>query len=75
MGTMTGFIHGLTSLAPNLQSVVFLGGTRGYGVYQPRGNFNASLDEFFVNAVPHTYAKTVAYPLFRALLEAGCQCR
>lgn len=71
VGMMTTFIHAVTSLAPNLQFVVFPGGTRGYGIYQPGGIFTAPLDESLVAAVPHAYAKTVAYPSFRALLEAA----
>ncbi|KAI0452223.1 hypothetical protein F5B21DRAFT_484540 [Xylaria acuta] len=62
-------------LSPNLQFVVFPGGTRGYGIYSPGGIFTPPLTEDMVNNLPPDYAKTVVYPANRELLSAARQGR
>lgn len=71
VGMMSHFINALVSLAPNLQFVVFPGGTRGYGIYEPSGIFQAPLYESLASSLPAAYAKTVSYPSFRALLTTA----
>ncbi|KAJ5577504.1 uncharacterized protein N7459_006468 [Penicillium hispanicum] len=61
--------HG--QISPNLQFVVFPGGTRGYGIYAPGGTFTPPLHEAMVNNLPPDYARTVTYPAYRAMLEAA----
>jgi hypothetical protein len=74
-------------LSPNLQFVVFPGGTRvsvyhvfallpmlidqGYGIYAPGGTFTPPLHEDMVNNLPPDYAKTVVYTEYRKLLNAA----
>ncbi|KAI0481901.1 hypothetical protein F4859DRAFT_438619 [Xylaria cf. heliscus] len=62
-------------LSPNLQFVVFPGGTRGYGIYSPGGVFTPPLTEDMVNNLPPDYAKTVVYPANRELLNAASKGR
>lgn len=71
VGMMGAFVRALTVLAPNLQFIIFPGGTRGYGIYQPGGIFTAPLEESLATALPPAYARTVAYPSFRKLLTAA----
>ncbi|KAI0531626.1 hypothetical protein GGR58DRAFT_492993 [Xylaria digitata] len=59
------------SLSPNLQFVVFIGGTRGYGIYAAGGIFTPPLTEDMVNNLPPDQAKTVVYPAYRELLNAA----
>ncbi|KJZ77691.1 hypothetical protein HIM_02868 [Hirsutella minnesotensis 3608] len=56
-------------VAPSLQSFVYPGGTRGYGIYIPGGTFKAPLEETLADQLPEDYAKTCAYPWFRQILE------
>ncbi|KAI0190141.1 hypothetical protein EV127DRAFT_430529 [Xylaria flabelliformis] len=62
-------------LSPNLQFVVFPGGTRGYGIYSPGGVFTPPLTEDMANNLPSDYAKTVVYPANRELLNVACEGR
>ncbi|KAI1145491.1 hypothetical protein F4825DRAFT_443711 [Nemania diffusa] len=62
-------------LSPNLQFVVFPGGTRGYGIYSPGGVFIPPLTEDMVNNLPPDYAKTVVYPAYRELLSTASEGR
>lgn len=65
---LTRLTTAVESLTKNLKFVVFPGGTRGYGIYQPGGIFTAPLEESLVDNLPEAYAKTVAYPTFRKVL-------
>ncbi|KAH8172301.1 sirq protein [Sarocladium implicatum] len=56
-------------LAPALESFVYAGGTRGYGIYIPGGTFEAPLSEAMADGLPADYEKTVAYPHFRRTLD------
>ncbi|KAI3324465.1 hypothetical protein HD806DRAFT_492679 [Xylariaceae sp. AK1471] len=58
-------------LSPNLQFVVFPGGTRGYGIYTPGGVFTPPLTENMVDTLPPDYAQRVVYPAYRDLLSAA----
>ncbi|KAI0967546.1 hypothetical protein F4678DRAFT_445955 [Xylaria arbuscula] len=58
-------------LCPDLRFVIFPGGTRGYGIYEPGGVFTPPLTENMVDTLPHDYAKTVVYPAYRELLTAA----
>lgn len=59
-------------IAPSLESFVYSGGTRGYGIYIPDGTFEPPLVESMADNLPADYEKTVAYPYFRrALTEAS----
>ncbi|KAI1299495.1 hypothetical protein F5Y03DRAFT_250932 [Xylaria venustula] len=58
-------------LCPDLQFVIFPGGTRGYGIYEPGGVFTPPLTEKMVDTLPPDYAKTVVYPAYRELLTAA----
>ncbi|KAL5359231.1 hypothetical protein BJX96DRAFT_148024 [Aspergillus floccosus] len=60
-------------ICPNLQFVVFTGGTRGYGIYVPGGTFSPPLTEEMVHNLPPDYAKTVVYPAYRELLDAASE--
>ncbi|RWA12169.1 hypothetical protein EKO27_g2924 [Xylaria grammica] len=62
-------------LSPDLQFVVFPGGTRGYGIYAPGGVFTPPLTEDMVNNLPPEQAKTVVYPANRELLSAASKGR
>jgi hypothetical protein len=41
---------------------------QGYGIYLPTGLFTPPLKEEMVSSLPASYAKTVAYPSYRAML-------
>ncbi|EQK99045.1 SirS [Ophiocordyceps sinensis CO18] len=62
-------------LAPSLQSFVYPGGTRGYGIYAPGGTFRAPLEERLADQLPEDYAKTCAYPWFRQILAKASRGR
>ncbi|KAG7091986.1 hypothetical protein E1B28_008373 [Marasmius oreades] len=62
-------IDALNVLSPNLQFVVFPGGTRGYGIYIPGGTFRPPLTENMVDNLPQDYARTCVYPVFRQVLS------
>ncbi|KAI0192424.1 hypothetical protein F4808DRAFT_443121 [Astrocystis sublimbata] len=62
-------------LCPNLQFVVFPGGTRGYGIYLPGGVFTPPLTEDMVENLPPDYAKTCVYPANRELLNKASEGR
>ncbi|KAH6693850.1 hypothetical protein F5X68DRAFT_248319 [Plectosphaerella plurivora] len=55
-------------VAPKLESVVYSGGTRGYGIYIPGGTFTPPLEESMADNLPPDYEATVAYPHFRRIL-------
>ncbi|OJJ60305.1 hypothetical protein ASPSYDRAFT_86897 [Aspergillus sydowii CBS 593.65] len=65
----------LNIVAPKLQSFVYPGGSRGYGVYIPGGVFQPPLHEALADTLPEDYAKTVAYPWFRQILTAASKGR
>lgn len=65
---MRRLVTAIESLTDKLSFVVFPGGTRGYGIYQPGGIFSAPLEESLLTTLPAAYAETVAYPSFRRLL-------
>ncbi|KIL86113.1 hypothetical protein FAVG1_10509 [Fusarium avenaceum] len=65
---MRNLASALNTLAPHLKSIVYSGGTRGYGIYIPGGIFTAPLKESMADTLPADYAKTVAYPWFRSIL-------
>ncbi|KAJ0413250.1 hypothetical protein BJY00DRAFT_297156 [Aspergillus carlsbadensis] len=58
----------LNITSPNLESFVYPGGSRGYGVYIPGGIFTPPLHESLADSLPPDYAQTVAYPWFRQIL-------
>ncbi|KAL4955808.1 hypothetical protein BDW69DRAFT_108103 [Aspergillus filifer] len=58
----------LNILSPRLQSFVYPGGSRGYGIYRPGGIFTPPLTESLADTLPDDYAETVSYPWFRQLL-------
>ncbi|KAM0548457.1 hypothetical protein ACHAPJ_009943 [Fusarium lateritium] len=66
---MRSLASALNTLAPNLKSFVYSGGTRGYGIYIPGGVFKAPLEESMADTLPADYEKTVAYPWFRKILN------
>lgn len=45
--------------------------SQGYGIYAPGGTFTPPLHEAMVNNLPSDYARTVTYPVYRAMLEAA----
>ncbi|KAH8746260.1 hypothetical protein F5883DRAFT_438232, partial [Diaporthe sp. PMI_573] len=57
----------IESLTSNLESVVFPGRTRRYGIYRPGGIFTSPLQASLIDTLPDDYAKTVAYPSLRQL--------
>ncbi|KAF7893438.1 uncharacterized protein EAF02_000976 [Botrytis sinoallii] len=65
----------VNSLCQNLESFVYMGGTRGYGIYIPNGSFTAPLEESMVHNLSPEYAKTVAYPGYRRVLTKACKDR
>ncbi|KAL3470498.1 hypothetical protein BJX99DRAFT_48387 [Aspergillus californicus] len=62
-------------VAPKLQSFVYSGGSRGYGIYTPGGTFTPPLHESLAERLPEDYKKTVAYPWFREILTSASQGR
>ncbi|KAI0441688.1 hypothetical protein F4803DRAFT_522234, partial [Xylaria telfairii] len=74
-GMLQNVIDAHNLLSPNLQFVVFPGGTRGYGIYSPGGVFSPPLTEDMVNNLPPDYSKTVVYPANRELLHAASEGR
>ncbi|KAM0344738.1 hypothetical protein ACHAPU_007110 [Fusarium lateritium] len=68
-GMMRNLASALNALAPHLKSLVYSGGTRGYGIYIPGGIFTPPLTESMADTLPADYAKTVAYPGFRSILN------
>ncbi|KAF4993241.1 hypothetical protein FGRMN_6605 [Fusarium graminum] len=68
-GMMRNLASALNNLAPRLKSIVYSGGTRGYGIYIPGGIFTPPLTESMADTLPTDYAKTVAYPGFRSILN------
>ncbi|RHZ69792.1 hypothetical protein CDV55_103607 [Aspergillus turcosus] len=67
-GMMQRLADALNMVAPNLQTFVYSGGTRGYGIYIPGGIFQPPLVESMAGNLPDDYARTVAYPWFRKIL-------
>lgn len=66
---MRRVVGALSTLALRLISIVYSGGTRGYGIkYVLNGTFTAPLKESMADNLPADYAKTVAYPWFRQIL-------
>ncbi|KAK2028416.1 hypothetical protein LX32DRAFT_590738 [Colletotrichum zoysiae] len=72
-GMMQRVVDSLTMLSPNLQSFIYPGGTRGYGIYVPGGTFEAPLKESMADNLSEEYAKTVAYPWFRKILTKASE--
>ncbi|KAL4937713.1 hypothetical protein BDV06DRAFT_226684 [Aspergillus oleicola] len=68
--TMQCVAEALNILSPNLQSFVYPGGSRGYGIYSPNGTFTPPLTESLADMLPPEYASTVSYPWFRQLLTS-----
>ncbi|KAM4064342.1 sirq protein [Hirsutella rhossiliensis] len=62
-------------LTSSLQSFVYPGGTRGYGIYVPGGTFTAPLQETLADQLPEDYARTCAYPWFRQTLTKASRGR
>ncbi|ATZ45335.1 hypothetical protein BCIN_01g01350 [Botrytis cinerea B05.10] len=65
----------VNSLCQNLESFVYMGGTRGYGIYIPNGSFTAPLEESMADNLSSDYAKTVAYPGYRRVLTEASKDR
>ncbi|KAL2788160.1 hypothetical protein BJX66DRAFT_309448 [Aspergillus keveii] len=65
----------LNITAPNLQSFIYPGGSRGYGIYIPGGTFPPPLHESLADNLPKDYARTVAYPWFRQILSEASKDR
>ncbi|KAL2867425.1 uncharacterized protein BJX67DRAFT_372039 [Aspergillus lucknowensis] len=65
----------LNTVSPNLQSFIYPGGSRGYGIYIPGGVFHPPLHESMADTLPEDYAKTVAYPWFRKILTESSRGR
>ncbi|KAL4928117.1 uncharacterized protein BDV17DRAFT_282146 [Aspergillus undulatus] len=65
---MQRVVDALNITCPKMQSFVYPGGSRGYGIYEPSGIFSPPLTESLANKLPPSYAKTVSYPWFRKLL-------
>ncbi|KAG7138989.1 Short chain dehydrogenase sirQ like protein [Verticillium longisporum] len=74
-GMMQRVADALNMLCPQLKSIVYAGGTRGYGIYNPGGTFTAPLVESMADTLPEDYAKTVAYPWFRQILTKASRGR
>ncbi|KAL4869924.1 hypothetical protein BDV12DRAFT_184870 [Aspergillus spectabilis] len=74
-GIMQRVADALNIVAPRLQSFVYPGGSRGYGIYIPGGIFQPPLEESMADTLPEEYAKTVAYPWFRRILTAASKDR
>lgn len=72
---MKSVAEAMNMLAPRLESFVYAGGTRGYGIYVPGGTFEAPLSESMADNLPPDYEKTVAYPHFRRLLDEAAEGR
>ncbi|KAL2816608.1 hypothetical protein BDW59DRAFT_166332 [Aspergillus cavernicola] len=72
---MQRLAEAMNIVAPNLQSFVYPGGSRGYGVYIPGGIFQPPLHESLADTLPEDYAKTVAYPWFRKILTEASKRR
>ncbi|KAK1569621.1 uncharacterized protein LY79DRAFT_571597 [Colletotrichum navitas] len=72
-GIMQRVVDALSLLSPKLESFVYPGGTRGYGIYVPGGTFEAPLKESMADNLPEEYAKTVAYPWFRRILAKASE--
>ncbi|KAK2000912.1 hypothetical protein LX36DRAFT_653965 [Colletotrichum falcatum] len=72
-GMMQRVVGSLGLLSPNLESFVYPGGTRGYGIYVPGGTFEAPLHERMADSLPEEHAKSVAYPWFRRILAEASQ--
>ncbi|KAK1973854.1 hypothetical protein LZ30DRAFT_609650 [Colletotrichum cereale] len=70
---MKRVVDSLSLLSPNLKSFVYPGGTRGYGIYVPGGTFEAPLNESMADTLPEDYAKAVAYPWFRRILNKASE--
>ncbi|RJE17825.1 hypothetical protein PHISCL_09835 [Aspergillus sclerotialis] len=74
-GIMRRLAGALNIVAPRLQSFVYSGGSRGYGIYNPGGVFQPPLEESMADILPEDYAKTVAYPWFRKILTEASKDR
>ncbi|GFF69953.1 hypothetical protein IFM60648_03050 [Aspergillus lentulus] len=74
-GMMQRLVDALNTVAPNLQTFVYSGGTRGYGIYIPGGIFQPPLVESMADNLPDDYARTVAYPWFRKILTESSKGR
>ncbi|KAL4737933.1 hypothetical protein BDV11DRAFT_206399 [Aspergillus similis] len=74
-GIMQRLADALNIVAPRLQSFVYSGGSRGYGIYNPGGVFQPPLEESMADTLPEDYAKTVAYPWFRKILTEASKDR
>ncbi|KAL4779268.1 hypothetical protein BJX76DRAFT_341284 [Aspergillus varians] len=74
-GMMQRVADALNIVAPALQSFIYPGGSRGYGIYIPGGIFQPPLEESMADTLPEDYAKTVAYPWFRKLLAEASKRR
>lgn len=72
---MASVAGAMNILAPELESFVYAGGTRGYGIYIPGGTFKAPLTESMADTLPADYEKTVAYPHFRRVLTEASKDR
>ncbi|KAF2190411.1 hypothetical protein K469DRAFT_721261 [Zopfia rhizophila CBS 207.26] len=69
IGMMRRVVRAIKSFSPTFKSIVYPGGTRGYGIYRPGGIFTPPLTESMADNLPEDYLKTVAYPHFRSLLS------
>ncbi|KAI1641838.1 uncharacterized protein F4817DRAFT_29579 [Daldinia loculata] len=74
-GIMRKVAKAVNMLCPSLQSFVYSGGTRGYGIYDPNINFETPLEEHMASQLPEDYAKIVAYPWFREILTEAAKGR
>ncbi|KAK7752879.1 hypothetical protein SLS62_005221 [Diatrype stigma] len=74
-GMMRRVAAAMNKLCPGLESFVYSGGTRGYGIYDPSIAFSTPLEERMASQLPESYAKTVAYPWFREILTAAAKGR
>lgn len=59
------------SLINDLILILKLTNVQGYGIYAAGGTFTPPLHEDLVNTLPPDYAKTVAYPAYREVLDTA----
>ncbi|KAK5995921.1 Short chain dehydrogenase sirQ-like protein [Cladobotryum mycophilum] len=71
-GMMERVADALNIITPNLKSLVYSGGI---WHLQPRRHIHSPLEESMADNLPEDYAKTVAYPWFRHILNNASQNR
>jgi hypothetical protein len=59
-------LDALNIIAPNLEAIVYPGGTRGYGIYLPGGTFAPPLNQSMTDNLPIEVEKLSHIPTFDA---------